>query len=292
MDNPVNIRNYLIKRYRKTTAESYCYEIVKYLGIHPNAAKYKYTEITEYLHAKAKQSIKPGYANRILASLNAYYTYLQEIQFRQDNPIEFFKFEKRGKREIQLQDFFTREELFQIYKAVSGMNQSIELRNKVLVLFLIFQGLTSEEIISLEITDFDLDSRKVVIKETFRTNGRTLELELLQVELLENYFKIIKESMENHKTKRIFITSRGDLFKADTIGTIISGLLHAVHPKPKLDTKLIRGSVIANWINVDKKPIEKVHELSGLRWPSSVVKYRRVNHEEHRELIKKFHPLG
>lgn len=48
--------------------------------------------------------------------------------------------------------------------------------NNVLISLLIYQGLTSEEILNLELMDVDLDNGTVYIKASKNLNRRTLEL--------------------------------------------------------------------------------------------------------------------
>ncbi len=54
----------------------------------------------------------------------------------------------------------------------------------------------------------------------------------------------------------------------------------------------IRQSVIANWLNEKKLPLEQVQLMAGHRWISSTLKYRQNNIEQQRELMNKWFPLG
>jgi len=42
--------------------------------------------------------------------------------------------------------------------------------------------------------------------------------------------------------------------------------MKALFPNKKLNPQTIRQSVIANWLNVDKIPLEDVQLLSGQKW--------------------------
>ncbi len=59
-----------------------------------------------------------------------------------------------------------------------------------------------------------------------------------------------------------------------------------------LTLKSIRQSVIANWLNEKKLPLEKVQLLVGHKWISSTAIYHQTSVDEQRELINGFHPLG
>jgi integrase/recombinase XerD len=81
---------------------------------------------------------------------------------------------------------------------------------------------------------------------------------------------------------------------AITVGFInyLIKTLKPLFPDRNLNAKTIRQSVIANWLNEKKIPLEQVQLLAGHRWPSSTAVYRQNSIEEERELINRFHPLG
>ena len=63
-------------------------------------------------------------------------------------------------------------------------------------------------------------------------------------------------------------------------------------PDRTLNATTIRQSVITNWLNMDKKPIEVVQQMSGQKYPSSTEKYKMVDVEEQRKLINQYHLLA
>jgi hypothetical protein len=52
------------------------------------------------------------------------------------------------------------------------------------------------------------------------------------------------------------------------------------------------SSVISNWLNSRKIPIEDVQQMAGHKWPSSTERYKREDMDEQRKLINQFHSLG
>ncbi len=50
-------------------------------------------------------------------------------------------------------------------------------------------------------------------------------------------------------------------------------------------------SVICNWLNEKKVPLERVQELVGHKWPGTREKYIKVESNSERELINKYFPL-
>jgi hypothetical protein len=52
-----------------------------------------------------------------------------------------------------------------------------------------------------------------------------------------------------------------------------------------MSPKNIRASVISNWVNEQKKPLEDVQIMAGHRYTSSTEKYVRVDVNEQREAV-------
>jgi integrase/recombinase XerD len=76
----------------------------------------------------------------------------------------------------------------------------------------------------------------------------------------------------------------GKPIQVDSIHAITEQL-KALFPNRNLIPKTIRMSVICNWLNEKKIPLELVQELAGHKWPGTTEKYIKVNSENERELI-------
>ena len=56
-----------------------------------------------------------------------------------------------------------------------------------------------------------------------------------------------------------------------------------------LSPKNIRASVLSNWVNEEKRPLEEVQIMAGHRYPSTTEKYIRMDLNEQREAVSKLH---
>lgn len=74
--------------------------------------------------------------------------------------------------------------------------------------------------------------------------------------------------------------------------SLVIETLKPLFPDRNLNPERIRMSVISYWLNDKKFPVKQVMDLSGQKWPSTVMQYKKINVEEQRELINKFHPLS
>lgn len=58
-----------------------------------------------------------------------------------------------------------------------------------------------------------------------------------------------------------------------------------------LNPKTIHMSVICNWLNEKKQPLEHVQELARHKWSGTTEKYIKVNSQQQRELINRYFPV-
>jgi integrase/recombinase XerD len=117
-----------------------------------------------------------------------------------------------------------------------------------------------------------------------------LELVSRQMILFSSYINEVRPQMLRSKTDKLIITKLGKSITVDSIHAMIQPLKPLFTDK-NLNPKSIRMSVICNWLNEDKKTLEKVQELAGHKWPGTTEKYIRVNSLEEVELINKHFPL-
>jgi integrase/recombinase XerD len=77
------------------------------------------------------------------------------------------------------------------------------------------------------------------------------------------------------KSEKLIVSKLGKPISVDSIHAMIQPL-KTLFPDRKLNPKTIRMSVICNWLNEKKIPLEIVQELSGHKWPGSTEKYIKV----------------
>ena len=87
-----------------------------------------------------------------------------------------------------------------------------------------------------------------------------------------------------------FYSKRGMKLTIDVLQNLVE-VMQPLFPDRKLTLTKIRQSVISNWINTDKIPIEDVQLLSGQKWLSTVEKYKRIDRVSQREKINKYFPI-
>ena len=268
------------------TIKSYLYTVSVFLNTNPNAANYKYKDIIDYMSKIGKQYPNTYTANSILAGIKKYYDYLIEIGKQNFHPCRTLYLKcKRGK-DIIHQDLFTTQDMEQLLSRKERY-KNIKLKNQTIMSLLVFQGLTTGEIMALRVQHVNLDNGTIYIKGSRQQSSRHLEIHSRQFTLL---YRCINE-MQRVGTDALLIGRSGKPITVDDVHHLVH-TCKSFFPDRKLDTKTIRQSVIANWLNEKHLPLEQVQLMAGHKWISSTERYKQTDLNEQRELINKWHPLG
>lgn len=271
------------------TAESYLYTINHFVKTNPKAKRYKFKDMVNYMEQVNQKQSNPQYRIRILSAIKKYYDYLIITGQRSDHPCKKLNIKRNSTQAIQTQDLFSSEEL-QLLLQRENRYWFLELRNRVLLSLLIYQGLSSEEIIRLELKDIDLDNGTIYIKASKNLNRRTLELKPKQILTLSKYIDEVRPKMLMIKTDIMILNKLGKPISVGGIHSVFDQLKE-LFPDKTLNPQTIRMSVICNWLNEKKLTLEQTQELAGHKWIGTTQNYIKVDSKNERELINKFFPI-
>lgn len=283
LDNMETFKEYLDSLYTEQTAQSYKRAVDHFLFHSKNKKHSSYSDIIDYLSQE-----KPFSSSRDISAIKCYFNYLIETGQREDHPCRSLR-SKRKKRDIQFQQLFTPEEL-ELLLTRPVRYSVLENRDKAILSLLIYQALSSANIENLRVEDIDIDLGEVYVRATSRLPRRTLELKPKQVLLLYRYINESRPKLLRNDSNQLFLGKLGSNFGVDTLNRMLRPL-QALFPIKNLNATSIRKSVIANWLNVEKIPLEDVQLLSGQKWLSTTEKYIRPNSEDRRGMINQFFPL-
>lgn len=280
---------YLNEMLTTKTAESYLYTINHFVKINPKAMRYKFKDMVSYMDEVSQKQSNPQYRIRILSAIKKYYDYLIITGQRSDHPCKKLNIKRNSSQAIQTQDLFSSEEL-QLLLQRENRYWFLELRNRVLLSLLIYQGLSSEEIIRLELKDIDLDNGTIYIKASKNLNRRTLELKPKQILPLSKYIDEVRPKMLMVKTDILILNKLGKPISIGGIHSIFDQLKELFSDR-KLNPQTIRMSVICNWLNERKLTLEQTQELAGHKWIGTTQKYIKSDAKNERELINRYFPV-
>jgi len=261
-----------------------------------------YNELLTYIDKLTKGGDSKALINRKLAAIRKYYDYLQNEGKAKKNPASglFIK----NKHQTIPSGLLTIEELTALYENYQ-VNDPRSGRNKVMIGLLVYQGVTREELEKLEINHVKLTSAKIEIPRGKHSNGRTLQLESIQMLDLQQYLSIIRPDIlkahgsygtgrkpdhinQEKVNNQLFISMHGS-------ENIKNSFLHLVYALRKLNSKVttagqIRQSVITIWLK--NRNLRTVQYMAGHRYVSSTERYQSNNLEDLQHQLEKLHPLS
>lgn len=283
------LEQYLQDMHTAQTAAAYIYEIKKFKIRYPNHKHLRYEDIISYIDFLQHTSRTTSVNNRIIASIKKYYDFLFETGKRHDHPCKNIKIGNKKTKAIQTQNLFTREELMVLLERHNRFTK-LEIRNKIIVQFLIYQAMQSREITRISVHDIDFANGTIYIKRGNILTQRTLELHPTQIYVLQQYISDIRPQLLTKNTDKLLIGLRGAVLSVDAIHAIFEQFKQ-VYPDRKLNPTTIRQSTISYWLNVKKFSLEHVQDLCGHRYPSSTEMYKSIDIESSQKWVNTFHPI-
>lgn len=294
-----SLEQYLKSRYTPDTAKAYEREISIFLGNFPGANKAIYKDLVNYLGTLRNRYKNGRTINRILASIKAYYEFLNYTGERKDNPAKSIKLRDKQSRDIQIQDLFTTEELETLITAKKERYTKLEYRNKVLMSLLIYQALHPKELEAIALNDINLQQGTIYIKASPKSNSRELALKPTQIMLFYQYiFEIRPKLLENKETENchaefveaLIIGQRGEPMKAEDITKHIKRNYGNRFKERKVNAQTIRQSVITNLLKAGND-LRIVQTFAGHKYPSTTEKYKQTNVEALKTAVNQYHPI-
>lgn len=286
----MSLQDYLKQHYTADTAKIYLQEIDRYLSLHPGASTAVYKDVLTYIGVLRSRYSNPSTLNRILCSLKAYYDYLCDSGQREDNPAGSIRLRDTRSRDIQLQDLLTMDELEALLNRPERYSH-LASRNRVLISLLIYQALYPSEMEVLRVSDINLETGRVRIRATAKTNSRALTLKPNQILLFYEYIRDIRPRLlKGTPADPLLIGHRGQPMTAEDITKHVKRSFKALYPGRMVNAQTIRQSVIAHLLK-QGHPLSVVQVFAGHKYPSSTERYRQSEIETLKAAIDEYHPM-
>ena len=245
--------------------------------------------------------------NRMLVSIAAYYDHLIKENPEISNPAKNIRIKNPIQRVAH--NLLNSEELDTLYHSIESIDVR-SVRNKVILGFLVFQGLSTGELHRLRLNDLQLRKGTLLIREGsegFWKKGpaaRELDLKALQIidliDYIENYRpRILLDSyrhlpgrkpqirISNPRTDQLLLSVSGCQDLKNSLHHLFKNLSE-VNPRVK-NASQIRQSVIAYWLR--QYDLRTVQYMAGHRYVGSTEYYKQINIEQLKRKIDEFHPL-
>jgi site-specific recombinase XerD len=297
----MDLKSYLQKNLSPSTATRYERDLQSFFLQLNNPQEAKYKQIMDVIGVLRKKYSNPKTVNRILAAIKKYYDYLLHIGTRKDHPCKSIFLRDTRRRNLQLQDLFSTQELEYLIESKpksrtnklseaksrkAGNRKTNQVRNKLLLSLLIYQGMARTEISKIEMDDINLEEGTIKARGDERTSKRTLPLMAKQVHLIYEY---LNKERAKVKSEKLFIGMRGDAMSSDCLCRIILRYQYLFTEKT-LNCQTIRMSVTRNLLK-EGKDIRVVQVYMGHKSPGTTEKYKQSHTEELKAEIQKHHPI-
>jgi site-specific recombinase XerD len=245
-----------------------------------------YKTLLKYIESLKKTNIKTRSLQEYIGKLKIYFNYLQEENYRSDNPI--INTNIKGRPKTVLGNLLTNDELEDLYYSYETKNNDLaRKRNKVIIGLLVYQGLQSKEIPYLKEEHLELYKGKITIPSTSKTNSRILELKPWQLIDMIEYMKEIRPQLVPKEEDNLFTTN----YKNSNLNNVIRNINKELkeYNREYQNAIQIRNSVIVNWLK--HYNLRKTQYLAGHKYISSTERYKQDDLESLHEMINSFHPI-
>ena len=296
----MTIKQYLQKKYSKSTLNSNLYNIKRFTDYYQNKAKIAtYQDVLTYIeHLRKNYDLHPRTLRHCLYGVKLYFNYLLETGKRNDHPCSELYLKDKINKQIQVDNLYSPETLerfiesYQIKKKIH-----LENRNKIIIGLLVYQALTVGEIVRLEVQNIDLDKGEIFIKGSSEITSksprsRTLPLQAKQVLLIHKYLDkdredLLKYNKENQAENVFILGQYGDSIKPHGISRIIN---ENRKENEKIQPMKIRQSVIANLLKKENDT-RVVQVFAGHKRASTTVQYKQSDLEILQTAVNEYHPI-
>lgn len=163
----MTLRQYLQKKYSKSTLNSNLYNIRRFTDYYDKRAeKATYKDVLQYIeYLRKNYDLHPKTLRHRLYAIKIYFNYLLETGKRKDHPCSELYLKDKVSRQIQVDNLYSLETLENFLESYQiKQKKQLEIRNKIIISLLIYQALTVREIAGLEVENIDLEKCVIFIK--------------------------------------------------------------------------------------------------------------------------------
>ena len=181
----------LSENYTNDSVVSYMYSIKKFLDEYPAPLKLRLSDIENYflklknqVSTKSNVKLSLGYRRTMLAGVKALFDCLLELNLIKEHPCKSYFLEKEGNKDKDFTSFLSLEEMELLLTLKEESYAHLGSRDKSMISILIYQGVTSKELIELTVNSIDFDNGVLKIKGAGKNKGRNLKLTQFQKHIL------------------------------------------------------------------------------------------------------------
>lgn len=281
----------LEKNYSKHTATAYEKDIQSFIdfctgefGLN-DISNVDYTLIRSWIVSLVNENISNRSVNRKVASLKAYYKFLQRIGEIATNPLVKHKALKTSKK---IEVPFSEEEMQRILSQLPFDDDFEGKRDKLIIDLLYTTGIRRSELINLKIHDVDLSGKSLKVLGK-RNKERIVPLLSPTSDLFTTYLVFRNELEKIVDKEYIFLTKSGNKIYETLVYRIINGYFSKVSSKVKKSPHILRHTFATHLLNKGAD-LNSVKELLGHSSLASTQVYTHNSIAELKKIHSSAHP--
>ena len=244
-----------------------------------------YGIIRSWIITLVSSNISNRTVNRKIASLKAYYKFLQRIGVIEASPLAKHVSLKTPKK---VEVPFSEEEMENVLSLIHFENDLEGRRDKLIIELLYATGIRRSELINIKMADVDLSSATLKVLGK-RNKERMIPLLPSTIGLFKDYYIERDQLHDNSGGRFVFLTKTGNKIYETLVYRIINGYFSKVSSKVKKSPHILRHTFATHLLNKGAD-LNSVKELLGHSSLASTQVYTHNSIEELKKVHSKSHP--
>lgn len=283
---------YLIheKNYSKHTIQAYMVDVLGFANflqeLNPgtDVDEVVYTDIRSWIIHLVDSDISNRTINRKIASLKAYYKFIQRIEVRDSNPLAYHQ---PLKVNVKVNVPFSQKEMTAAFDQPVNSSDFNSVRNLLIVGLLYATGIRRAELISLDKAAVQIASRKIRVLGK-GNKERLVPLLPWCVELIKDYLHLRKEVPNAEERSNLLLTEKGKPIYPSMVYRVVQDTFEKVSGKQTKSPHIIRHTFATHLLD-EGADLLAIKELLGhaslastqIYTHNSMKKLKRVYHMAH-----------
>ncbi|SHK30343.1 site-specific tyrosine recombinase XerD [Epilithonimonas mollis] len=248
--------------------------------------KISYEHLQEYIYQLSKNKISERSQARGISSIKAFFKYLLEEEFREDNPATLLEGPKLG---LYLPDTLSEDDINKIINCID-ISTDIGKRNQCILEVLYGCGLRVSELVDLKISNINFNESFILV-EGKGDKTRLVPLAKSTAEFINNYIQTIRNKTKINKKHEdtLFLNSRGTNMSRVIVFIIIKELTQKAGISKSISPHTFRHSFATHLLQ-NGADLRFIQEMLGHSSITTTQVYTHLKTEELRDVILNFHP--
>lgn len=245
-----------------------------------------YENLQEYLYQLSKKKMSERSQARGISSIKAFFKFLLEEEYREDNPAALLETPKLG---LYLPDTLSIDDVDKIIDSIDT-DTDIGIRNHCILEVLYGCGLRVSELVNLKISNINFKENYLLV-EGKGDKTRLVPLATTTAGYILNYIKTVRSQAKISKKSQdiLFLNNRGNRMSRVIVFIIIKDLAQKAGINKNISPHTFRHSFATHLLQ-NGADLRFIQEMLGHSSITTTQIYTHLKTEELRDVIIQFHP--